>query len=470
MAENKYDFGMIGLGVMGRNLLLNMADHGFSIAGLDTDATKVTALRTEGAGKEVDGTTDMKIFISMLKVPRKMMMLVPAGKPVDDVLKSALPFLQPGDVVIDGGNSHFTDTDRRIIEIADTGIQFMGVGVSGGEEGARRGPSIMPGGSEDAYKKVQAILEAVSAKVNGEPCVTHIGPGSAGHYTKMVHNGIEYGIMQLISESYDIMKRGLLMTNDEIGKVYADWNEDELKSYLIEITAKIFTVKDDLTKDGLLVDHILDSASQKGTGMWTSESALDLQVPTPVIDLAVTMRDLTALKKQRDDASRKLPFSRVQSVENKTEVLGALKQAVYFSMITIYAQGMHLLKVASDDMKYEINLDAVAKIWRGGCIIRSGLLEPIAEAYSMQNDLVNLMMDNVLGFELLKNRIEIQKTISFALQQQIPVAALSGSLAYFDGYRSAWLPANLIQAQRDFFGSHTYKRNDKDGTFHTNWE
>jgi len=460
---------MIGLGVMGRNLLLNIADHGFSIAGLDTDQAKVNSLKAEAEGKEVDGTTDINAFINMLAVPRKIMMLVPAGNPVDAVIKESLPLLSKGDVLIDGGNSHSTDTDRRIKELENSGIQFMGAGISGGEDGARHGPSIMPGGSSDAYEKLKLIFESVAAKVNNDPCVTHIGPGSAGHYSKMVHNGIEYGMMQLISEAYDIMKRVLQMTNEEMQKVFSAWNQSELQSFLFEITEKIFTVKDDLTNEGLLLDHILDSASQKGTGKWTSQSALDLQVPTPVIDLAVSMRDLTALKTERISAEKKLAFTRSSFKINSAEILPKLKDAIYFSMITIYAQGMHLLKVASDEMKYGIDLQSVARIWRGGCIIRAALLEEIMNAYHRDKTLTNLITDDVLGKELLRRRESLQEVVEFATLHQIPIAALSTSLAYFDAYRSAWLPANLIQAQRDFFGSHTYQRIDQEGTFHTEW-
>ncbi len=469
MSENTFDFGMIGLGVMGRNLLLNIADHGFSIAGLDTDEKKVTALKTEATGKNVDGTTEMKRFIGILKTPRRIMMLVPAGDPVDAVLKEALPFLQKGDVIIDGGNSHFTDTDRRIAQLEGTGIHFMGVGISGGEEGARHGPSIMPGGTTDGYETVRPILEAIAAKVNGEVCVTHIGPGSAGHYTKMVHNGIEYGLMQLISETYDLMKRGLQMTNEQMQQVYSEWDRGELQSFLINITAKIFSVPDDLTKEGSLLDHILDTAGQKGTGKWTSQSAMDLQVPTPVIDLAVSMRDLTAMKKERTMAAKNLSLPHPVLNEPASSVLSLLKDAAYFSMITIYAQGFHLLKVASETMKYNIQLKNVARIWRGGCIIRSALLEPIMKAYMNNPSLVNIMTDNFFSAELLKNRSAIQQVIKFAMEMQVPVSALSASLAYTDAYRSEWLPANLIQAQRDYFGSHTYQRIDKEGIFHTKW-
>jgi 6-phosphogluconate dehydrogenase len=469
MPENTFDFGMIGLGVMGRNLLLNIADHSFSIAGLDTDQLKVDALKKEAEEKPVDGTTDMDAFIRMLKTPRRIMLLVPAGDPVDAVLKKALPLLQKGDVIIDGGNSHFTDTDRRIAQLEGSGIQFMGVGISGGEEGARHGPSIMPGGTIDGYEKMRPILEAIAARVNGEPCVTYIGPGSAGHYTKMVHNGIEYGLMQLISETYDVMKRGLQMTNQQVQQVYAEWDRGELQSFLVNITAKIFSTPDDVTKESLLLDHILDSAGQKGTGKWTSQSAMDLQVPTPVIDLAVSMRDLTAMKKERAIAAKKLSLPRPVLNETTSSVLSSLKDAAYFSMMTIYAQGFQLLKVASETMKYNIELKNVARIWRGGCIIRSALLEPIMRSYWDNPALTNLITDNFFSAELLKRRLAITQVIEFAMQMQVPVPALSASLAYTDAYRSEWLPANLIQAQRDYFGSHTYQRTDKEGIFHTNW-
>lgn len=469
MSENTFDFGMIGLGVMGRNLLLNIADHGFSIAGLDTDPAKVDALRAEATEKPVDGTTDMDTFIRMVKMPRKIMMLVPAGNPVDAVLTKALPLLEKGDVVMDGGNSNYADTDRRIKQLEGSGIEFMGVGISGGEEGARHGPSIMPGGTLTGYEKISPVLETIAAKVNGEPCITLVGHGSAGHYTKMVHNGIEYGLMQLISETYDVMKRGLQMTNEKIGQAYADWDRGELQSFLVSITSKIFSTRDELVRDGFLLDYILDSAAQKGTGKWTSQSAMDLQVPTPVIDLAVSMRDLTTMKKERVMAAKKLPLPRAVLNESAPSILSALKSAAYFAMITIYAQGFHLLKVASETMKYNIELKNVARIWRGGCIIRSALLEPIMKAYSNNASLTNLMTDDFFSAELLKRRSALIHAIEFAMHMQVPVPALSASLAYTDAYRSEWLPANLIQAQRDYFGSHTYQRTDKEGIFHTNW-
>ncbi|MEO5674119.1 MAG: NADP-dependent phosphogluconate dehydrogenase [Chitinophagales bacterium] len=470
MEESTFDFGMIGLGVMGRNLLLNIADHGFSIAGLDTSEEKVSILKNEATGKKVDGTTEMQTFIHLLKEPVKIMLLVPAGNTVDAVIKNAMPFLKKGDVIIDGGNSHFTDTDRRISQLEAAGIQFMGVGISGGEEGARRGPSIMPGGTTEGYERLRPIFEAIAARVNDIPCVTHIGKGSSGHYTKMVHNGIEYGLMQMISETFDIMKRGLKLSNEQIGDEFEAWNKGELQSFLIEITAKIFRVMDEFTPDTFLLDHILDTAQQKGTGMWTSQSAMSFHVPTPVIDLAVSMRDLTAMKNERVIASAKFPFTRPLAMEHVRLALSDLRDAAYFSMCTIYAQGMHLLKVASEKMDYGIDPESVARIWRGGCIIRSVLLRHIMQAFHRNPGLINLINDDFISAQLATRRAAIEKAISFAIHMQVPVPALCASLAYADAYRSEWMPANLIQAQRDFFGSHTYQRIDKEGIFHTNWK
>ena len=469
MKQTQYDFGMIGLGVMGRNFLLNIADQGFSVLGYDKDPEKGKALENEAtADRNVKGTATLEEFIDLLHKPRKFMLLVPAGAPVDAVINEVLPHLDKGDVIIDGGNSYFADTDRRAEALEAKGINYLGIGVSGGEKGARFGPSLMPGGQKEAYEKVKPIFEAAAAKVNGEPCVTYLGPKSAGNYVKMVHNGIEYGMMQLISEAYDLMKRGLGLQNDQLHQIFARWNQSELQSFLIEITAAIFAQKDDRI-EGILVDSILDKAKQKGTGKWTSQHAFDLGIPLSVIDSAVTMRYLSALKHERIKAAEKFPAAKITFSGDQEKFVHQLENALYFGFITAYAQGMALLKAASDEMNYNLNLSDVARIWRGGCIIRSGLLEPIRSAYAKQPDLPNLFMDDYFSKEISKRETDTRTVIKFAVENGIPAAALMASLAYFDAYRSKRLPSNLIQAQRDNFGAHTYERIDVEGIFHTLW-
>jgi 6-phosphogluconate dehydrogenase len=471
MQLQQYEFGMIGLGVMGRNLLLNMADHGFSVAGYNRDPSKVADLKTEAAGKNVFGASDLKEFVLKLKRPRAIMLLVTAGKAVDMVINELLPMLQPGDLVIDGGNSYYADTDRRTQELTAKGIHFLGVGVSGGESGARFGPSMMPGGSQQAYEVVRPIFESIAAKVNNEPCVTYLGPSSAGHYVKMVHNGIEYGIMQLISEAYDILKRGIGLSNDELHTVFKEWNDAELKSFLIEITANIFLQPDE-QKEGRLVDYILDSAKQKGTGKWTSQCGMDLGVPLSIIDVAVTSRYLSALKQERVAAAKTLsgPKPSFNLNGDKQAVVNQVKDALYFATIGAYAQGMHLLKVASDTYGYNLKLDDVARIWRGGCIIRATLLEDITNAYKKNPDLANLLVDPSLAAVIAGRQDSTRQILGLAISAGIPVPALSTALAYFDAYRTSRLPSNLIQAQRDNFGAHTYERIDTEGVFHTHWQ
>ncbi|HYW34905.1 MAG TPA: NADP-dependent phosphogluconate dehydrogenase [Balneolaceae bacterium] len=468
MEKEKFDIGMVGLGVMGRNFVLNIADHDYAVVGLDNDEDKASALEKEAGQQKVQGTTSPEAFISGLKKPRAVMMLVPAGKAVDSVIDELIPLLDEGDLIIDGGNSHFTDTNRHYTKLKEKNIHFMGVGISGGEKGARFGPSIMPGGSEKAYDRVQSIFEAAAAEVKGDPCVTWLGPGSAGHYVKMVHNGIEYGLMQLIAECYDIMKRGLGFDNDKLHQVFKKWNEAELSSFLMEITADIFAQPDDKS-NGRLIDAILDSAKQKGTGKWASQDAMDLQVPIPTIDMAVAMRDISAYKEERAHASEVL-----QGPENHLDVdpdifVGRLRNAMYFSMIAAYAQGMALLRAASDEYEYELNYQDIAKIWRGGCIIRADLLEEIRAAYVSNPTLTNLLIAPSLSDELKKCQADLRFVIGKASNAGIPAPALMASLGYYDSYRSKRLPANLIQAQRDNFGSHTYERTDIEGTFHTEW-
>jgi 6-phosphogluconate dehydrogenase len=469
MKTQSYEIGMVGLGVMGRNLLLNMADHGHSVAGYDKDVTKVTALRQEAEHREIRGAESVSEFVGLLRVPRAVMMLVPAGAPVDAVIHDLLPCLARRDLIIDAGNSYFDDTNVRAMALAEWGFQFLGVGVSGGEYGARHGSSIMPGGPKDAYEGIRAILEAVAAKVDGEPCVTWLGPGAAGHFVKMVHNGIEYGMMQLIAETYDLMKRGLGLSDDELHNVYTTWNNSELNSYLIEITDHTFTHVDEQTGKRL-VDEILDVAKQNGTGMWTSQSAMKLQVPAPTIDAAVGMRDMSILEKEREEASRILPRPIRRFKGDHQMFIGQLRSALYAGMIITYAQGMALLAVASVKHKYHLDLEAVARIWRGGCIIRAALLEDIRAAFHAKPGLPNLLLDPKLSEKVKTHQENLRTVICVASELGIPAPGLMVSLAYLDSYRSAWLPANLIQAQRDYFGAHTYERIDEKGVFHTEWE
>jgi 6-phosphogluconate dehydrogenase len=469
MTSQHCEIGMVGLGVMGRNLALNMADHGFPVAGYDKDAAKIKALREESMKRDVRGAADIKEFIGLLRLPRAVMMLVPAGAPVDSVINDLLPHLQPGDLIIDGGNSYFKDTDVRAGTLAAKGIQFLGVGVSGGEVGARHGPSIMPGGPKEAYERVRPVLEAVAAKVNGDPCVTHLGPGSAGHFVKMVHNGIEYGVMQLIAETYDLMKRGLGMDDDGVGEAFASWNNGELNGYLVEITSHIFSKQDEKTGQRL-IDEILDVAKQKGTGMWTSQSAMELQVPIPTIDLAVAMRDLSVFAKEREQAGAIYQRCIRRFAGDRDLFLTRLGRALFAGMIVIYAQGMALLAVASDKYGYHLDLEAVARIWRGGCIIRAVLLEEIRAAFHARSDLPNLLLDPNVSRKVMEHEEDLRQVACQAAGSGLPAPGLMVSLGYLDAYRSAWLPANLIQAQRDYFGAHTYERIDAKGAFHMEWE
>lgn len=466
--ESGADIGMVGLGVMGRNLSLNIADHGYSVVGYDKDPSKVKELIDEGGDKNVDGVEKVHPFIRKLKTPRTILILVPAGGPVDSVIDDLQPYLEKGDLVIDGGNSHYSDTNRRAEKLSEGGIRFIGMGISGGEAGARHGPSMMPGGDRSAYEHVKPILEAAAAHVHGEPCVTYLGPRSAGHYVKMVHNGIEYGLMQLIAESYDLMKRGLGMDNTGIADAFSKWSEGELSGYLIEITADIFKQPDDLG-EGRLIDHILDAAKQNGTGMWTAQSSMDLQVPVPTIDAAVAMRNLSAERENRLAIADKWAHPIASLDVERAAFISQLKEALYAAMILTYAQGMDLLRVASDEFKYDLDLEEVARIWRGGCIIRSALLEPIRSAYQSHPDLDKLLLDGELGQAVESRSSSLRGIASALISSRISAPAFLASLAYFDGLRSAWLPANLVQAQRDDFGAHRYERTDRQGTFHTQW-
>ena len=468
-SEQQYEIGMVGLGVMGRNFLLNMADHGFSVAGYDKDLAKVEALHRESEQRDVRGVAEVKKFVELLRPPRAIMMLVPAGAPVDSVIHDLLPHLEPGDLIIDGGNSYFKDTNLRAQALAAKNMQFMGVGVSGGEEGARHGPSLMPGGPKQSYERVRAIFEAAAAKVNGEACVAWLGPGSAGHFVKMVHNGIEYGIMQLIAETYDLMKRGLGLNDDELHQVYAAWNKGELNSFLIEITSQIFHKVDETTGQRL-IDEILDVARQLGTGMWTSQSAMELHVPIPTIDIAVAMRNLSALEDERRRVREMFPQPASRFQGDREKFLDQVRDALYAGMLITYGQGMAVLAAASKAYQYDLNLEVVARIWRGGCIIRSALLEDIRAAYRTQPDLPNLLLNETIAKKLVAHEEALRRVVLTATELRLPAIALMTALGYFDAYRRAWLPVNLIQAQRDYFGAHTYERIDGKGIFHTEWE
>ncbi len=464
----EYTIGMIGLGVMGRNLLLNMADNGFHVAGFDKDLTKVEALLHESEGNKVHGAKTLQEFLDVLQKPRAIMLLIPAGPPVDSVIDELIPLLQPGDLIIDAGNSYYKDTIIRAKKLAAIQIEYFGMGISGGEEGARKGPSLMPGGNKKDYDRIQKILEAVAAKVDNEPCVAYLGPGSVGHFVKMVHNGIEYGIMQLIAETYDLMKRGLQLDDGALHEIYRSWNNSELNSYLLEITAGIFCNTDNKTGKNL-IDEILDVAKQNGTGKWTSQNGMDMQVPMPTIDLAVDIRNLSMLEQQRKGI-HELIHRPIQPFRGDPQLfLKQLQKAFYVSTIVTYAQGMALLSAASQKLNANLNLETVARIWRGGCIIRASLLEDIRKAYKKDPQLSNLLLDKELAKRVNDSQEDLRQIISYAASMGIPVSCLMASLSYIDAFSSSWLPANLIQAQRDFFGAHTYERIDAKGTFHTKW-
>jgi 6-phosphogluconate dehydrogenase len=469
MENGLYDFGMVGLGVMGSNFLLNMADHGYKVIGFDLDAAKAKKLEDEAtAGTTVKGVITLQDMVRQLDKPRRIMMLVPAGKPVDEVISNLIPLLEPNDIVIDGGNSHYTDTLRRVRTLEEKGIHFMGMGVSGGEEGARKGPSIMPGGDLSAWQRVKPMLEAVSAKVDGEPCVAYMGKDAAGHYVKMVHNGIEYAIMQLISEVYDLLKRGLGLSNNKLANVFKKWNEEELQSFLVEITSEIFLKNDEDAKERL-VDVISDKAGSKGTGKWTSQDAMELPVSIPTIDIAVAMRTLSAYKEERVTASQ-LYHHEVKGLKGKKDAdLKQIRDALYFATIICYAQGLAMLYKASSELSMEIPLHDVVKIWRGGCIIRSSLLEEFYKAFTKDQLLSNILLDKNVAKLLKKREKNARAVIRLAVQSKIPVTGLMSALGYFDAYCSERMPTNLIQAQRDYFGAHTYERIDKEGKFHTEW-
>lgn len=464
----KANIGIIGLGVMGQMLALNMERNGYCVAGYDLDQGKVKSFEGNHPGKNLLACSRIDDFTSVLEKPRRIMIMVPAGRPVDSVIEGLKPLLEPDDLLIDGGNSHFTDTERRAIDLETKGIVFMGTGVSGGEYGALWGPSIMPGGQPAAWELVKPIFEAIAAKVNGDPCVAYLGPRGAGHYVKMVHNGIEYGDMQLIAEAYDILHRSLGLTAGELHTVFSEWNEGELESYLIEITRDIFARVDQDTGKPL-VDVILDEAKQKGTGKWTSQNALDLGVPTPTINAAVEARIISGYKEERVAASKVLKGPEPSEKKTNVEIVNDVRDALYAAKICSYAQGFTLLRMASDEYSYGLNYGEIARIWRGGCIIRARFLDDIRAAFERNPALTNLLMDPKFGNAVESRQGALRRIIQLAVGEGIPAPAFSSSLAYYDSYRSARMPANLTQAQRDYFGAHTYRRIDQDGSFHTEW-
>ena len=468
MNEDKFRLGMIGLGTMGRNLLLNMSDHGIAVAGYDKDPSKLTLLENEGKGKPVKSFAVLRDFVSSLENPKVIMLLVPAGKIVDAVIDELQPLLSAGDIIIDGGNSHFTDTTARVNNLSQKGLHFFGMGISGGEEGARTGPSMMPGGDMEAYLFVKPILETIAAKINGEPCVTYIGPGASGHFVKMVHNGIEYALMQLIADTYEILKKGLQMDNEKIHQVFEEWNKGKSQSYLLEITSDIFLYRGE--DGGFLIDKIKDEAKAKGTGKWTTQISTELELPIPTIDLAVAMRDLSKYKSLRTETNIAYKRTDNNSEEvNNDEFLVKLEDAFYFSMILIYAQGMHLLSKASVAYDYKLKLDEIAKIWRGGCIIRASFLEIIYRAFETNPDLPHLLLDKDVQSIIQKIMPAAREVIVKTISGGISIPAYVNTLSYFDAIRSEHMPSNLIQAQRDYFGAHTYELIGKEGSFHTDW-
>ena len=467
-----YKMGVVGLGVMGASLARNVESRGFPVVGYDLDARKMAAfLDGPAKGKAIAGVDRPERLMEMLERPRRVLIMVPAGAPVDSVIAHLRPHLQEGDILIDGGNSLFTDTDRRCDDLAGSGFRFVGAGVSGGEEGALLGPAIMPGGPREAWDALAPIFRAIAARAeDGEPCVDYMGPRGAGHYVKMVHNGIEYGDMQLIAETYDVLHRGAGLSAADLAAVFGEWNEGELRSYLVEITARIFERTDEETGRPL-VDLILDEAQQKGTGKWMSQNAFDIGAPIPTVNAAVEARILSSLKTERVAASRVLPGPApgAMGAADRARLIDAARQALYASKITSYAQGMALLRIASAEYGYGIDPGTVAKIWRAGCIIRASLLGDIMNAFARDAGLVNLLLDSAFRDAIGGRQEAWRHFVQTAVGLGIPVPAMGSSLAYYDSYRCARLPANLTQAQRDFFGAHTYRRVDRDGTFHTEW-
>lgn len=468
---SKQQIGVVGMAVMGKNLALNIESRGYSVALFNRTGAKTTAVVEEHPDKNFKATYTIEEFVESIEKPRRILLMVKAGPATDATIQELLPHLDKGDILIDGGNTFFKDTMRRNEELANSGINFIGTGVSGGEEGALKGPSIMPGGQKEAYALVAPILEQISAKAeDGAPCVTYIGPNGAGHYVKMVHNGIEYGDMQLIAESYDLMKNILNLSVEEMADIFKEWNQGELDSYLIEITADILTRKDDEGTGKPVVDVILDAAGNKGTGKWTSQSALDLGVPLPLITESVFARYISAYKEERVQASKIL--SRTNDFEftgDEKELVEKIREALYFSKIMSYAQGFAQLRVASKEFDWDLPFGEIAKIWRAGCIIRARFLQKITDAYDKNPEIENLLLDDYFVEITKKYQQSVRDVVALAVQAGVPVPTFSSAIAYFDSYRAERLPANIIQAQRDYFGAHTYERVDKEGIFHYSW-
>ncbi|MDB5052579.1 MAG: 6-phosphogluconate dehydrogenase [Bacilli bacterium] len=466
---DKQQIGVVGLAVMGKNLALNIESRGFSVSLFNRSPEKTNELLAEAPEKKLLGTFSVEEFVHSLETPRKILIMVKAGQATDDTINQLIPFLSPGDILIDGGNSFFPDTQRRNKELQAQGFRFIGTGVSGGEEGALKGPAIMPGGQEDAYKLVEPILTAISAKVNGDPCCTYIGPDGAGHYVKMVHNGIEYGDMQLICEAYQLLKDVLNVSTSELHEIFSEWNKGELDSYLIEITTDIFS-KTDPDTGKPMVDVILDSAGQKGTGKWTSQSSLDLGVPLSIITESVFTRFISAMKEERVAASKLLKGPKLSKYDgDRKEFIEAIRKALYASKICSYAQGFAQMRAASEEYNWNLNYGSISMIFRGGCIIRAAFLQNIKDAYDKDPALKNLLLDSYFRGIIENYQEAWRHVIAIAVSRGIPVPCFASALAYYDSYRTERLPANLLQAQRDYFGAHTFQRVDKEGSFHFQW-
>ena len=459
------------MAVMGKNLALNVESRGYTVALFNRTTAKTEEVVAEHPDKNFVLTKTIEEFVAAIEKPRRIMLMVQAGPATDATIQALLPHLDKGDILIDGGNTHFPDTMRRNAELADSGINFIGTGVSGGEKGALEGPSIMPGGQKEAYDLIAPIFEQIAGKApqDGKPCVAYMGPNGAGHYVKMVHNGIEYGDMQLIAESYDLLKRVLGLDNAEIQSIFEEWNEGELDSYLIEITKEVLKRKDDQGTDGYIVDKILDKAGNKGTGKWTSQSSLDLGVPLPLITESVFARFISTYKDERVKASSILSGPEVKFSGDKAEIVEKIRQALYFSKIMSYAQGFAQLRQASKEYDWDLPYGTIAQIWRAGCIIRAEFLQNITDAFDKDANLENLLLDEYFIDITKRYQAAVRDVVSLAVQAGIPVPTFTSAISYYDSYRSANLPANLIQAQRDYFGAHTYERNDMEGIFHYDW-
>ena len=463
------DIAVVGLAVMGENLVLNLNDHGFEVAVYNRTAERTKKfVEGEAKGRTIHPAYSLKELVGMLKKPRRILLMVQAGAPVDAVIQELLPLLEKGDILIDGGNSHYPDTERRFKFVAEKGFEYVGSGVSGGEEGARYGPSIMPGGTPEAYKHLEPILTKIAAQTDSGPCVAYIGARSAGHFVKMVHNGIEYGDMQLICEAYDLLRHVAGLSPAKLEEVFTAWNQSELQSYLIEITSKIVNFPDDQGGSGVLIDKIEDKAGQKGTGKWTTGAALDLGQPIPTVTAAVDARILSSMKDQRL-AAAKVYGKETPKPAAGPELVDQVRKALYAAKICSYAQGFAMLSAASKEYNYGLKLGEIARIWKGGCIIRAIFLDRIKNAFERDAALPNLLVDPDFAKEIKERHDALRKVIGLAMQVGVPTPAFSASLAYLDSYTSPRLPANLLQGQRDFFGAHTYQRTDKAGTFHTEW-